>query len=126
MAPSMAEGVVIGDAPDLRRGSLWSCHRGLSKDREAEGFLEPIDVRNGEFDLYDGDGCLLSASVDGRRTVITSTGVPAREALAGHLQQFFEATHIQMPSQSDWQSFVESSATAIGRWQRPRTRRSGR
>lgn len=93
---------------------------------DVEGDLEPIDVLNDEYELYDGDGQLLSASVVGRRTVVSSAGGPAREALVGRLQRFFEATDIEMPSQSDWSSFVESSAASIEWWQRQSPRRRER
>src|SRR5262249_4776397 len=86
---------------------------------EAEGHLEPIDVRNREFEVYDAAGQELSVVTDGNRTRISRDGRVAREALTDRLVRFLRAADIQVPSPSDWPTFVESSAAAIERW-RPR------
>lgn len=93
------------------------------KVHDAEGDLEPVDVLNHEYELYDGEGRELSASVHGRQTVISSDGRPARAALTDRLRRFFEATEIDTPPQDDWKAFVDSSAKAVEEWQRARTRR---
>lgn len=93
------------------------------KVRDAEGDLEPVDVLNHEYELYDGEGRELSASVHGRQTVISSDGRPARAALTDRLRRFFEATEIDTPPQDDWKAFVDSSAKAVEEWQRACTRR---
>lgn len=90
---------------------------------DAEGDLEPIDVRNHEYELYDGDGRALEVSVQGRRTVISTEGSLARAALTDRLQRFFEATGIEMPPQFEWRTFIESSANAVEEWQRERAHR---
>ncbi len=97
------------DGPDI------AVFRSVGK---AEGFLEPIDVLNGESDLYDAEGHELSVSVHARRTVISADGPLARATLTERLRQFFEATGVEMPSQSDWRTFIESSAAAIEGWER--------
>jgi len=84
---------------------------------DAESELEPIDVANHEYELYDVEGRELSASIDGRRTVISADGLSARDVLTEHLRRFFHAIDVQMPSQSDWRSFAELSAATIEEWE---------
>jgi hypothetical protein len=87
----------------------------------AEGFLEPVDVRNEENEVYDAEGRRLLATLSGRRTILRTTGdEPDRDALASRLREFFDAARIDPPPQSDWKSFVESSARAIEQWEQRR------
>ncbi len=92
--------------------------------REAEGDLEPIDVANDEYQLFDVEGRELLASVKGRRTLVSSTGRQAKHVLTEHLRRFFQAADIQTPHQPDWRSFAEASAAAIKGWE-PRRRGGG-
>lgn len=91
--------------------------------KDAEADLEPIDVLNQEYRVYDVEGREVSASVNGRRTVLAATGRPARGELIDHLKKFFTGVGIAEPPQSDWYSFAQASAQVIDTWEGRRRRR---
>ena len=57
---------------------------------EAEGYLEAIDVENGEYEAFDAEGFPLTLGVDGRRVKIerTTDAAPQKEEVEAKLRRF--------------------------------------
>ena len=70
--------------------------------KEAEQYLEAIDVQNGEYVAYDSAGCLLHLRTDRNRVIIENIEVEPTHSseLRTKLQTFFTGPKIDVSS--DW------------------------
>lgn len=95
---------------------------------EAEGFMEPVDVKAGEFVVFDAKGRHLDIAIDRGRTIVTvSNEIERRAELVARINDFLEAVGASVEtSLKDWERFVKAAALRIHEWQNGRGGRLGR
>lgn len=88
---------------------------------EAEGFIEPPDVRNHDVVAYDSSGQRLEIEVESRRTRLrrARSATPQDPALVSRIAALAAAEHLEITASSDdWEAFIEAAARAIESWMR--------
>jgi hypothetical protein len=85
---------------------------------DAEVDLEPIDVNNNEFEIFDAAGHLLHASVQRRRTKISvQSEEKDASALRSRLATFFATIGLSLPAGIvDWDEYITEAASKIRSW----------
>jgi hypothetical protein len=89
----------------------------------AEGYLEPIDVENGEYDAFESDGAVLTLSVvttSGQEQVEIVTHPDARpvpDTLRAKLRRYLDAMNEWRP-EYEWMALPEIVGHLVGRFSR--------
>lgn len=87
---------------------------------DAARFLEPVDVRNAEYEAYDARGRKLEATARAQNVQLRldEDGRTHEAELAAHLNTFLRAVGAPTRNSPDnWEDFIDESAAAIRSWE---------